>query len=174
MKRGKMRAVLATAGLILCSAASAMALDVYGFASYWDKGDADGKAGFGIGVSLPVLSDHIRLDGRIYFVESSHFDRDDDLKMIPVDVGVQAHLMPGGWLDPYAVGGLSFVYADADHSDVDSSFGAYLGGGVIWAPFPVINLFGEALYRFQELDGGRGSEIDISGLTGNIGLRINF
>ena len=29
-----------------------------------------------------------------------------------------------------------------------------LGGGLEWAPFSYIKLFGEGIYRFQELDGG--------------------
>jgi hypothetical protein len=69
---------------------------------------------------------------------------------------------------------ISYIYADADRSDVDSSLGAYLGGGLQWAPFPIVTLFGELIYRFQELDGGRGSEIDVSGMTGNFGVRFSF
>lgn len=158
----------------LLAASPALALDIYGFASYWDKGDADGKAGFGLGVGMPIFTDHLRLDGRVYFIEDSTIDRNDELTMIPFDVGLQAHLMPGMNFDPYALAGVSFIYADADRSDVDSSLGGYLGGGLQWAPFPVVTLFGELVYRFQELDGGRGSEIDVSGMTGNVGLRFSF
>lgn len=169
-----MMALLGTGCMLLLTGSPAMAIDLYGFGSYWDKGDADGKWGAGIGLSLPLLTEHIRLDGRVYFFENSTLGKDDELTMIPVDLGVQVHLSPDAELNPYAVGGVSFIYADADRSDVDSSFGGYLGGGLEWAPFTMIRLYGEAVYRFQELEGGRGDDIDVSGMTGNVGARISF
>jgi len=166
--------LLGAAGMILLAGSPAMALDLYGFASYWDKGDADGKAGVGIGLGMPLLSEHLRLDGRVHFIEKSELGPDDKLTLIPFDLGVQGHLLPGAALDPYVLAGLSFIYADAERTDVDSSFGTYLGGGVEWSPLPIVTLFGEAVYRFQELDGGRGEDVDVSGLTGNFGVRIAF
>ena len=166
--------LLSAVCVLLLAGSPAMALDIYGFATYWDKGDADGKSGFGLGVGLPVFTDHLRLDGRVYFIEDSTIGRNDELTMVPFDVGLQAHLMPDMAFDPYALAGISYIYADADRSDVDSSLGGYLGGGVQWAPFPIVTLFGEVVYRFQELDGGRGSEIDVSGMTGNVGMRLSF
>jgi hypothetical protein len=152
----------------------APAIDLYGFGSYWDKGDAEGTWGAGIGMGLPLMTDHIRLDGRVYFFENSTLGKDDELTLIPVDLGVQVHLLPDAEFNPYALAGVSFIYADADRSDVDSSVGSYLGGGIEWAPFTLIRLYGEAVYRFQELDGGRGDDIDVSGMTGNVGARILF
>jgi len=174
MKKTMMGLLLGAAGVFLGTGSPAMAIDLYGFGSYWDKGDADGKSGFGIGLSLPLLTEHLRLDGRVYFIENSTLGEDDDLTLIPIDLGVQLHLMPDASLNPYALCGLSFIYADADRTDVDSSFGSYLGGGLEWAPLPIIKLFGEAVYRFQELDGGRGGDLDVSGMTGNVGVKIYF
>lgn len=159
---------------MLLAGSPALAIDLYGFGTYWDKGDADGKAGFGIGLSMPLLTDHLRLDGRAYFIEDSSLGNNDDLTMIPFDLGVQVHLMPDAALNPYAMGGVSYIYADADRTDVDSSFGAYLGGGLEWAPFPIIKLFGEVVFRFQELDGDRGEDIDVSGMTSNAGIKLYF
>jgi len=153
---------------------TAQAFELYGFASYWDKGDIDGKAGFGIGLGVPIFDDNIRFDSRIHFIKDSTFDGNDELTLIPFDVGLQAHLMPGMGLDPYALAGVSFIYADADRSDVDSSFGGYLGGGVTWTPFHIASFFGEAVYRFHELSGSRGSHINLSGMSLNIGVRFFF
>lgn len=174
MKKKRMVVLLAAGWLVAGAGAPAQALDLYGFASYWDKGDADGKAGVGIGLGMPLLSEHLRLDGRTYFIEKSSLSRDDDLTMIPFDLGLQLHLLPHADLNPYGLAGVSYIYADADRSDVDSSFGAYLGGGIEWAPFSFLRLFGEGIYRFQELDGRRGSDIDVSGLTGNVGVKFFF
>jgi glycosyltransferase involved in cell wall biosynthesis len=123
---------------------------------------------------MPLFTEHIKLDGRIYFFENSTLGRNDKLTLIPFDLGVQVHLMPGAELNPYALGGLSFIYADDDRTDVDSSFGGYLGGGLEWTPFSIIKLYGEMMYRFQELEGGRGDNIDVSGMTGNVGVKIYF
>lgn len=174
MKNTTIHRVLLAAGCLLLLAAPAKALDVYGFGSYWDKGDANGKWGMGLGASLPVLTDFLLLESRIAFYSDSHFDRNDDLTLIPIDLGAQVHILPGSGLDPYGMAGVSFIYADADHSDVDSSFGTYLGGGLAWDPFSSVQIFGEMIYRFQKLDGARGDDIDVSGFTGNVGVRFSF
>lgn len=160
--------------MLLNAGVAARAIDLYGFGSYWDKGDADGKWGAGIGLSLPLFSEHLRIDGRVYSFEDSSLGKDDELTLIPVDVGVQIHLFPDADFNPYALAGVSFIYADADRTDVDSSLGGYLGGGIEWAPVPVIKLFGEVVYRAHELDGGNNGDLDVSGMTGNVGLKVNF
>jgi hypothetical protein len=174
MKKTLTKLLLGAGGLILLAGAPATAVDLYGFGSYWDKGDAEGTWGTGVGLSLPLLTDHLRLDGRIYFFENSTLGKDDELTLVPVDLGVQVHLAPDAALNPYALGGVSFIYADADRSDVDSSCGGYLGGGLEWSPLSILKLYGEVAYRFQELAGGRGDDIDVSGYTGNLGVKINF
>ncbi|WP_448875265.1 hypothetical protein [Desulfobulbus propionicus] len=167
--------ILLTTGFLVTSIGTpARALDCYGFGSYWDKGDADGTWGLGLGCSLPLLTDFLQLDGRVSFFENSELGRKNELTMMPVDLGLQLHPFPESDFDPYAVGGVSFVYADADRSDVDSRFGAYLGGGVVWDPLSFLRLFGEMTYRFQELDGEHGRQIDASGYTGNVGVRLSF
>jgi len=165
--------LFAVVWMIAGAVAPAQAIDLYGFASYWSRGDLEGKGGLGVGLGVP-LSEHILLDGRMYFIGKSSLSHDDELTMVPLDFGLQLHLSPGADLNPYALGGVSFIYADADRSDVDSSFGVYLGAGLEWAPVSFLRLFGEGIYRFQKLDGSRGSDIDVGGLTGNVGVRIYF
>lgn len=174
MKNKWIGILVITGGLLLLPVSGARAVDLYGFASYWDKGDIEGKAGLGFGARMPLVSEHLLLDGRIAFYGDSTFDGSDELSMVPVDLGLQVPILPGATLNPYVMGGFSYIYADADRSDVDSSFGGYLGGGVEWAPFSVVHLFGELVFRIQDLDGGRGSDIDVSGATGNIGLKVSF
>ena len=174
MKKTMIAFLFGAGCLFLSTCSPAMAIDLYGFGSYWDVGEAEGTWGAGIGLSLPLFTEHIKLDGRIYFFENSTLGRNDKLTLIPFDLGVQVHLMPGAELNPYALGGLSFIYADDDRTDVDSSFGGYLGGGLEWTPFSIIKLYGEMMYRFQELEGGRGDNIDVSGMTGNVGVKIYF
>ncbi|MDR2550250.1 MAG: porin family protein [Desulfobulbus sp.] len=174
MKRTVTGMLLAAAWMIAGAVAPARAIDLYGFASYWGNGDLEGKGGFGVGLGMPLISEHLILDGRVYFLDKSSLAYGDEVTMVPFDLGLQLHLMPRSDLDPYGLAGVSFIYADADRSDVDSSFGAYLGAGLEWAPISFLRLFGEGVYRFQKLDGSRGSDIDVGGLSGNVGIRIYF
>jgi len=153
----------------------AFSIDVYGFGSYWDRNDVDGAWGGGVGVSLPLLIDYLRLDGRVYFFEDSDFGPDDELTLLPVDLGLQVHVFPDSSIDPYLLAGFSYLYADADKVDVDSKFGAYLGAGVdMELSIPFFKVFAEAIYRFNEIDSALGNDPDVSGFTGNIGLKFNL
>ena len=161
--------------LSLSCATPAAALDLYGFGSYWDKNDVEGSWGAGLGASLPLLIDFIRLDGRIYFFENSDLDTDDSLTLVPVDLGLQVHLFPDADIDPYGLAGISFLYADADKIDVDSTFGAYIGAGLdVKLGIPFFKLFGEALYRFSDIDTALRDNVDVSGFTANVGLKFTF
>lgn len=159
---------------LLLAAAPAGAVDLYGFGSYWDKGDAEGSWGYGIGLSAPLLFEQLKLDGRVTFYDDSPWGPHDELTLIPFDLGLQACLFPSASLAPYALAGLSYIYADAERTDVDSSFGGYLGGGLEWAPVSFLSLHGEVVYRMQEVDRGRGGNIDVSGITANLGVRLSF
>ena len=170
--------LLLGAGCIaLLSGSPALAFDIYGFGSYWDKDETDGQWGGGVGLSLPLFTEHIRLDGKAYFFENSTLGEDDELTLFPTDLGIQVHLFPDSMFDPYALGGVSYIYADADRIDVGSDYGSYVGGGLEWDIFSTktLKLFGEVVYRFHELEiEGGDDDIDVSGITGNVGLKIHF
>ena len=94
---------------------------------------------------------------------------------MPFDLGLQAHLLPDGRLDPYILAGVSYVYADADLIDVDSNISGYIGAGLdLTIGETPLKIFGEALYRANKLETKFGEDIDVSGFTGNIGLKLHF
>ncbi len=163
---------------ILFSGSKAFAIDLYGFGSYWDKKDVDGSWGAGIGLSLPIIIDHLRLDGRAYYFQDSDAKRDiGSVQMIPFDLGLQVHILPSSTIDPYILGGISYIYVDDDTilSNLDSKWQGYLGAGIdIDLGSSLIKLFGEALYRFARIDGSFDRDIDASGLTTNVGLKLHF
>ncbi len=159
---------------VLFSGSRAMAIDLYGFGSYWDKEDAEGTWGGGIGISLPFITERLRIDGRAYFFEDGNLGNNVDLSVTPFDLGLQVHILPNATLDPYLLGGISYIYADSNRIDVDSSFGGYLGLGLDWElGAPLIKIFGEILYRASELESSF-DDIDVSGITTNIGLKIHL
>jgi hypothetical protein len=162
---------------ILFCGSQALAIDLYGFGSYWGKKDVDGSWGGGIGLSLPLLTEHLRLDGRVYyFGDSDVGSGDSNVKLTPFDLGLQVHILPSGEVDPYLLGGVSYVYVvHSDRFDIDSEFGGYFGAGLdVELGSSFVKLFAEALYRFAELDGIFDNNIDVSGFTGNIGVKIHF
>ena len=159
---------------LLCCSSQAMAIDVYGFGSYWEKGDVEGTWGTGIGVSLPFIIDALRIDGRAHYFADSDYGR-DEITVTPFDLGAQLHLMPESTFDPYVLGGISYNYVDAKQLSLDSTFGGYLGVGAdIELGSSLFKLFGEVLYRFSDLDDIDGHNLDASGITANIGLKFHF
>ncbi len=161
--------------LVLCGAPAAGAVDLYGFASYWDKSDVNGSWGAGLGLSLPLFTERLRLDGRIYSFEDSDLGPGEHLDLTPIDLGLQVHLLPDAQTDPYLLGGVSYIYADANRLAVDSSFGGYLGAGLdLDLGVPLLRLFGELLYRFSSIDTDDRGDISVNGLTVNAGLRLHF
>ncbi|MBW1751158.1 MAG: hypothetical protein JRJ37_10785 [Deltaproteobacteria bacterium] len=83
--------------------------------------------------------------------------------------------MPSATVDPYILGGISFIYVDSDRVEVDSTVSGYLGLGLdVNLGIPLVKLFGEAIYRAAELDRKFGEDIDTSGFTGNVGLKLHF
>ncbi len=174
MKRAKLLCVSLLFFILFCSS-QAMAIDLYAFGSYWDKEDVDGTWGGGIGLSLPFITERLRIDGRVYFFDDNDLGNNNDLSITPFDLGLQIHILPNATLDPYLLGGISYIYVDSDWIDVDSSFGGYLGLGLDWTiGTPLIKIFGEVLYRASELDSNFGDDIDVGGFTGNIGLKIHL
>lgn len=175
MKRVKLLFTAILLGALFCGS-QAQAIDLYGFGSYWDRDDVDGTWGGGLGLSLPLFTEHLRLDGRVYYFEDSDLGLDNgSLSITPFDLGVQVHILPGGVVDPYVLGGVSYLYVDSDRIDFDSKVSGYLGAGLdVDLGFPLLKLFGEALYREAEVERVFGDDINMSGFTGNVGLKLHF
>jgi len=171
---------IASLGLLISivfSCSNASAIDLYGYGSYWSKQDADGSWGAGIGLALPLFTEHLRLDGRAHFFSDSDAGLIyENVTMIPFDLGLQVHILPNGKVDPYILGGVSYLYVDnSSEADLDSKFSGYIGAGIdVPLGTSLVKIFGEALYRFAELDGILEENIDVGGFTGNVGLKFHF
>ena len=162
---------------VLFCGSNASAIDLYGYGSYWNKQDADGSWGAGIGLALPLFTEHLRLDGRAHFFSDSDAGLIyENVTMIPFDLGLQVHILPHGKVDPYLLGGASYLYVDSSsEADLDSKFSGYIGAGLdVALGTRLVKLFGEAIYRFAELDGILEENIDVGGFTGNVGIKFHF
>ena len=162
---------------ILFCGSNASAIDLYGYGSYWGKQDTDGSWGAGVGLAIPLFTEHLRLDGRAHFFSDSDAGIVyEDVTLIPFDLGLQVHILPYGKLDPYVLGGVSYIYVDnSSDVDLDSKFSGYIGAGREGARGTSrVKLFGEAIYRFAELDGILEENIDVGGFTGNVGIKFHF
>lgn len=162
---------------ILFCGSNASAIDLYGYGSYWGKQDTDGSWGAGVGLAIPLFTEHLRLDGRAHFFSDSDAGIVyEDVTLIPFDLGLQVHILPYGKLDPYVLGGVSYIYVDnSSDVDLDSKFSGYIGAGLdVSLGTSLVKLFGEAIYRFAELDGILEENIDVGGFTGNVGIKFHF
>ena len=173
MKKMKI-VIIGLAMSLLCCSTQAMAIDLYGFGSYWEKGDVDGTWGAGIGVSLPFIVDALRIDGRVHYFEDSDYGR-GEISVTPFDLGLQLHMMPESAFDPYVLGGISYNYVDAKEINLDSTFGGYLGAGLdVALGTSLFKLFAEVMYRFSDLDTVDSHNLDASGMSANVGLKFHF
>jgi hypothetical protein len=176
MKIIKIGSLALLISLFFCTS-NATAIDLYGYGSYWGKQDADGSWGAGIGLALPLFTEHLRLDGRAHlFSDSDAGIVYENVTLIPFDLGLQVHILPYGKWDPYLLGGVSYIYVDnSSEVDLDSKFSGYVGAGLdISLGTSMVKLFGEAIYRFAELDGILEDNLDVGGFTGNIGIKIHL
>ena len=139
-------------GMFCCS--SAYAFDVFVYGSYWDKEDADGSVGGGLGIAIPLFTEYLLLEAKgNVFSDSDTGEIYESVTMIPFDVGLQLHFLPDGKADPYILGGVTYLYVDvSDDADLDNNVSGYVGAGIdIPLGGSVFEFFGEALYRFAEL-----------------------
>ncbi len=160
-------------GIFCCS--NAQAVDLYLFGSYWDKDEADGAGGGGVGIALPLFTEYLLLDARAYVFADSDMDEFESVSMVPLDLGLQFHFIPNGTVDPYLLGGLTYIYVDDNKDILDSNVSGYVGAGIdIPLGTSVFNIFGEAMYRFAELDGLGDRDYDVGGFSGNAGIKFHF
>lgn len=176
--------VLMMVGLCATMASAAGGLGVFG--SYWDTKDLG--PGFGGGVKFcGELSEFLAIELRASCVTKfDDWDGDDDLFVIPLEAGLIFTLPLGEDVPLTLYGGGGGGYAiipEADDVDLDDEFCFYGVAGAAFALNESIAIFGEAQYRFLEIDGAKvdGEKIDtgdekgkLSGLGVNVGLRFSF
>ncbi|MGB5994147.1 MAG: outer membrane beta-barrel protein [Candidatus Deferrimicrobiaceae bacterium] len=101
----------------------------------------------------------------------------DEVTVVPVTFGGRL-IIPGPFFEPYVGGGVGLYFADLDEptsgiDDSDTTFGGYLSLGMdAWLnPRMALNFEGKYHWAEPEFDG---FDVDVSGWTVSLGLRVSF
>lgn len=168
------------------SAGVASAAGVGVFGSYWDTDDLG--PGYGGGLKFNAdLADYLAVELRASCItQFDDWKGDDDLFVIPLEVGLLLNFPLGTELPITLYGGGGGGYAimpKADDVDLDDDFTFYGVAGVEVALGGSVSIFAEALYRYLKVDGAEshGEDIDFgndkarfSGWGVNAGLMLRF
>ncbi len=145
--------------------------------------EADGLAGYDSGFNFDVgfgsrVSPILAIEGT---VGGYGADRGpDEVRVVPVTVGVRV-VLPSPVIEPYVGGGVGFYFADLQEAfidDSDTTVGGYVSIGVdAWLnPRTALNIEGKyhmAEPSFTAFD-GTSFDVDVSGWTINLGVRLAF
>ena len=101
----------------------------------------------------------------------------DEVTVVPVTFGGRL-IIPGPFFESYVGGGVGLYFADLDEptsriDDSDTTFGGYLSLGMdAWLnPRMALNFEGKYHWAEPEFDG---FDVDVSGWTVSLGLRVSF
>jgi opacity protein-like surface antigen len=164
---------------LLCTGAQAGGLGVFG--SYWNPSDGDETFGAGAKLRIGVEPFYFGVRGTYYddITEDVGAD-DDDLQVIPVDVGAGLQFNIMDELQIYGGGGVTYFFLDADNGSIDDEVGWFLEAGVELGITSYMAVFGEAVWRSVEgtvddddIDTDR-VDIDLDGLAFNVGLLFRW
>lgn len=110
----------------------------------------------------------------------------DEVTVIPLTVGLRL-IIPNPVIEPYIGGGVGLYFADLqerradpfnDIDDSDTTVGAYASFGVDFWLHPQIALNLEGKYHWAEPSftaaAGNEIDVDVSGWTGTLGIRVGF
>ncbi|MGB3096249.1 MAG: porin family protein [Candidatus Deferrimicrobiaceae bacterium] len=136
--------------------------------------DYDTGGAFDIGIGSRV-SPILAIEGTIGAYGSDRGS--DDVTVVPVTFGGRL-IIPGPFFEPYVGGGVGVYFADLDEptsgiDDSDTTFGGYLSLGMdAWLnPRMALNFEGKYHWAEPEFDG---FDVDVSGWTVSLGLRVSF
>ncbi len=150
--------------------------DFDGLAGY----DAGGNFDIGIGSRVsPVLA----VDGTFGAFSADHGD--NEAAVVPLTVGLRL-TVPNPFIEPYVGGGLGLYFSSLDEpnsgiggiDDTSTDLGGYLSIGADFWLNPRIALNVEGKYHFVEPTfedaAGNSFDVNMSGWTANLGVRVSF
>lgn len=155
------------------------ALDLSVAGSYFDVEDLDASWGPSVVVSESIYEEWVDLEFGVSWLMGE--EEDTDFTLVPLDLGLKAHLTSGCDYDPYVRGGASYmaVDEDSDEGELDGDWGAYVGAGIAYPLDNQWDIYTEVLWRWSELDANVGgveyaNAVDANGTQVNLGVTYDF
>lgn len=162
------------------------------FGSYLDLDEPDGAVGVGLRFDL-AMGSHWTFDVAFAVHEEAevlldtdlvpNFDVVEEVRFIPLDVGVRYHFGDSDGFSPYLGGGFSHMEIDTKIGEGDPLQGFYAVVGVTIGDDVGPKFFVEALARgyedaevdlFEELDSSNRDEFAVDGFSAAAGVRWRF
>jgi len=172
------KAVLVLVGcLVLCAAPAWAGGEFSLFGTYGELTESNRSFGFGARISAGGESVMVDLTGT-WFPARSAGAFDDDLQVIPLELGLRLLFAPGSELRPYVGAGVSYMLINLSDREIDDPTGFYLLAGLSLKGGKSTGFFLEAIYREADatVDEGNPSEFEatIGGLAGSLGVFWKF
>lgn len=154
------------------------------FAGYGEV--IEGETSLALGLRLSLGGDNWMVDiggagfrkvEGIRIFDANPFE-DDTVKLRVYDLGLRYLFYDGHKLRPYLGAGTSYHSASATYARLDGGLGFYGMGGVRYGKTPGIQVMGEVIYRWAEIDGryglGETVDLDSGGFALQLGLSFVF
>jgi hypothetical protein len=108
-------------------------------------------------------------------------DFDDNLQVVPTELGIRFLMNPRGSVIPYLGGGFTFFYVNLNDGSAKNTFGGYAMFGINFGGTKA-KFFAEALYRYGQSDVSyrfAGDQrftgtMDVGGFAANAGVMWTF
>jgi hypothetical protein len=163
--------------LVLCAAPAWAGGEFSLFGTYGEVTEANRSFGFGARVSVGGESVMVDLAGT-WFPARSAGDFDEDLQVIPFDLGLRLLFAPGSDVRPYVGAGATYMAINLSDREVDDPTGYYLLAGFSFKAGKTTAVFCELIYREADatVDEGSPSEFEatVGGVAGSIGFYWKF
>jgi len=175
----KLVAVLSILGFGIFGASGAVADGVNVFGSYWDPSDGDETLGAGISLRGGTEPLYLQLRGTFYddiTEDTALFE--NDLQVIPADVGIGVQIEANDRVELYGGGGVSYYFLDSENGSIDDEVGWYLEAGTELGVSEDIGVFVEGVWRTVEGTVDDDADdvdfddvtIDLDGVSVNLGV----
>ena len=168
------KSLLVLVGCLVLSAAPAWALGAFSLFGTYAEVTEDNRA-LGAGARFSLGSQRVMVDlTATWFPGVSAGDFDEDLQVVPFDLGLRLVLAPGSALRPYVGAGVTYMAINLSERDVDDPTGFYALAGLNIKAGDRKGVFLEAIYReadatVTDFDGSEFDE-DFGGIAGSVGF----
>lgn len=172
------KSVLVLVGCLVLCAAPAWAGGAFSLFGTYGEVTEDNRS-YGVGARLSLGGQWVMVDLTGTWVPGhSAGDFDEDMQVVPFDLGLRLVLAPASELRPYVGAGVTYMAINLSERDVDDPTGFYALAGFNVKAWDHAGFFMEAVYReadatVVDYDGSEFDE-DFGGIAGSVGFYWTF